>query len=155
MAKNDTLEFNSLLVPVDFSPASEAAFCRAMSLASGENPNLILMHVIDPSLVNFAVEHGWGSMVEVTAQMRLRAEQELERYRQRAKDGLQVDVIVSEGVPFLEILRKSEDFAVDAIVIGKVGTRGPIERLLFGSTAEKLLRGSRRPVIVLPNEEEE
>ncbi len=155
MEMTEALDFNSLLVPVDFSPASNVAFRRAMNLASGENPNLILMHVIDPSLVNFAVDHGWGSMVEVTTQMRRRAEQELEAYRLGAKAGIQVDVIVSEGVPFLEILRKSEDFAVDAIVIGKVGTRGAIERLLFGSTAEKLLRGSRRPVIVLPNEDGE
>jgi nucleotide-binding universal stress UspA family protein len=61
-----------------------------------------------------------------------------------------VDTLISEGLPFLEILRKADDFAVDAIVLGKIGTRGPVEKLLFGSTAEKVLRGSRRPVIVLP-----
>lgn len=146
----ELLEFNSLLVPVDFSPASQAAFQNALRLASGEKPVLIVLHVIDPTLVDFAVDHGWGSRADVTGQMRRRAEQEWDRYREQAKDGIEIDVLISEGAPFLEILRKSEDFAVDAIVIGKVGARGAVEKLLFGSTAEKVLRGSRRPVIVIP-----
>jgi nucleotide-binding universal stress UspA family protein len=147
-------QFNSLLVPVDFSAASEAAVERAAGLLSGKDPVLILHHVIDPSLVRFAVEHGWGSADEVTGEMRARAERALEDCRRMAsaQDGIEIDAIVSEGPPFLEILRKSEDFAVDAIVIGKFGARGPVEKLLFGSTAEKVLRGSRRPVIVLPLE---
>lgn len=150
MTKKAPFEFNSLLVPTDFSQASEAAVERAMSLASGEKPVLILLHVIDPSLVEFAAGHGWGSADEVIADMRQRAQEEMVNYEQRAQDGIEIDVIISEGVPFLEILRKAEDFAVDAIVIGKIGTRGAIEKLLFGSTAEKVLRGSRKPVIVLP-----
>jgi nucleotide-binding universal stress UspA family protein len=145
-----TLEFNTLLVPVDFSAASEWAVSCAYQLASGEQPVVIVLHVIDISLVQLAVKHGWGSQEEVTAQMRRHAEKELASYRQQASQGIQVDAVVSEGVPFVEILRKAEDFAVDAIVIGKTGTRGPLEKLLFGSTAEKVLRGSRRPVIVLP-----
>ena len=147
----DAFEFNSMLVPVDFSPASAAALDRAMSLASGATPVLILLHVIDLSLVDFATDHGWGSKEDVITKMRQRAERELELYCQRAKEriGLEIDVVISEGVPFLEILRKAEDFAVDAIIIGKTGTRGTIEKLLFGSTAEKVLRGSRRTVVVL------
>lgn len=146
-------DFNSLLVPVDFSPASSAAVQRAMSLASGDQPVVILLHVIDVSLVEFAVNHGWGSKAEITAQMRKQAEKDLERYRAQVPEGIEVDVLVSEGAPFLEILRKAEDFAVDAIVIGKFGWRGAVDKLLFGGTAEKVLRGSRHPVIVLPFDE--
>ncbi len=150
---NDPIQFESLLVPVDFSPVSEAAFNRALALAGGDRPVLILLHVLDPSLVEFAAAHGWGSKDEIAQQMRERAERELQNYKEGAGSRAEIDVIVSAGVPFLEILHKAEDFAVDAIVIGKIGTRGAIEKLLFGSTAEKVLRGSRRPVIVLPLEE--
>ena len=146
------LQFNSLLVPIDFSPASEAAFNQALALAGRDNPVVILLHVIDPTLVDFAGVHGWGAKDVVTQQMRERAERELQDYKERAAGRVEVDVIVSSGVPFLEIIRKAKDFAVDAIIIGKVGTRGTIEKLLFGSTAEKVIRGSRRPVIVLPTE---
>jgi glycine betaine transporter len=150
---NSSIQFDSLLVPVDFSPVCESAFGRALTLARGKNPVLILLHVIDPSLVEFAATHGWGSKEEVAQQMQERAEQELQDYRERADSRFEIETIVSQGVPFLEILRKAEDFSVDAIVIGKIGRRGTIEQLLFGSTAEKVLRGSRRPVIILPTEE--
>ena len=59
--------------------------------------------------------------------------------------------IICEGRPFMEILQKADDFAVDAIVMSKVGRRGKVEELLFGSTAEKVLRGSTKPVLVLPS----
>jgi nucleotide-binding universal stress UspA family protein len=143
-------EFNSLLVPVDFSTASRAALDQAMLLASGEGPVLILLHVVDTAMIEFAVAHGWGTREDVAAEMRRRAEEALAEYREQAAEGVEIDVIVSEGVPFLEILQKADDFAVDAIIIGKVGTRGALEKLLFGTTAEKVLRGSRRPVLVLP-----
>ena len=147
------LNFSSLLVPVDFSPASSSAVDCATSLASGEQPVLILLHVIDASLVEFAASHGWGAAEGIAAQMRQQAAAELEIYQERAKEGVDVDCIISEGVPFLEILRKADDFAIDAIVIGKVGRRGALDKLLFGGTAEKVLRGSRHPVIVLPFDE--
>jgi glycine betaine transporter len=82
--------------------------------------------------------------------MREHAEKRLQELKNVAPAEITVDTLISEGLPFLEILRKADDFAVDAIVLGKIGTRGPVEKLLFGSTAEKVLRGSLRPVIVLP-----
>ena len=145
-----TIEFNSLLVPVDFSAASTAAVQRATVLASGDEPVLVLLHVIDASLVDIAESHGWGSRTGISAQMREQAEAELQRYREQTPEGIEVDTVISEGVPFLEILRKADDFAVDAIVIGKIGRRGAADKLLFGGTAEKVLRGSRHPVLVLP-----
>lgn len=150
---NRPVQFESLLVPMDFSSASEIALKRAIELSCGADPVLILLHVIDTSLVEFATTHEWGSEEQVIARMRERAKRKLECWRERASERGQVDVVVSEGQPFLEILQKAEDFAVDAIVIGTTGTRGAIDKLLFGSTAEKVIRGSRFPVIVLPTEE--
>jgi nucleotide-binding universal stress UspA family protein len=150
---NDSFQFNTLLVPVDFSPASQAAFDRALRVASGDSAVVILLHVIDPSLAEFAAAHGFGSHEEIVERMRKRAGHELQIMKDRAGSIVEIDPIVSEGPPFLEILRKAEDFVVDAIVLGKVGTRGAIEKLLFGTTAEKVLRGSQRPVLILPYDE--
>jgi nucleotide-binding universal stress UspA family protein len=152
MATTNPIEFGTLLVPTDFSAASETALTQAFSLAGGKKPVVILLHVIDPSLVNFAATHNFGSAAEVTQQMRLQALQDLKALKERFQDRAEIDTIACEGTPFVEILRKAEDFAVDAIVIGKVGARGAAEKLLFGSTAEKVVRGSRRPVLVLPIE---
>lgn len=147
------VDFNTLLVPVDFSDNSQAAFAQAVGLVSGDNPVLILLHVIDTSLSEFAEAHGLGSREEIVQRMRERAETLLQEYVDACPDELEVDPIISEGLPFLEILQKSDDFAVDAIVMSKIGNRGKVEELLFGSTAEKVLRGSTRPVLVLPRQD--
>lgn len=146
----EPIELNTLLVPIDFSPASLAAFEKAVGLASGEKPVLILLHVLDHSLVDFAESHALCTREEAIKRMRDRSQQQLNELAARVDGRVEVDCLVSEGVPFLEILAKAADFAVDAIVMGKIGTRGKVEKLLFGSTAEKVLRGSNRPVLVLP-----
>jgi nucleotide-binding universal stress UspA family protein len=147
------IDFNTLLVPVDFSDNSKAAFDRAIGVVSGDNPVVILLHVIDPSLPEFADALGLGSHEDVTQRMRARAEGLLREYADECPAGIEVDPIISEGRPFLEILQKADDFAVDAIVMSKIGRRGKVEELLFGSTAEKVLRGSTRPVLILPSGE--
>jgi glycine betaine transporter len=150
MATVSPIQLGTLLVPTDFSTASEAALAQAIHLAGAKKPVVILLHVIDPALATFATDHGFASESEVIEEMRSRAQRELAALKARFEDRAVIDTVISQGAPFLEILKKSEDFAVDAIVIGKIGTRGALEKLLFGSTAEKVLRGSRRLVIVVP-----
>lgn len=144
------LNFNTLLVPVDFSPISRAVFKEAVELARGDDAAIILLHAIDPALTEFAAELGLERRSTIAATARARAERELAAIKQTVAGRVDVQAIVSEGVPFLEILRKAEDFQVDAILMGRFGTRGPLEKLLFGTTAERVIRGSSRAVIVVP-----
>jgi nucleotide-binding universal stress UspA family protein len=147
---NNKNPFNSLLVPTDFSDASRDAFQWAIGAVDGKDSVIIVLHVLDEALIELIGGHGFGEHDEVTRRMRKNAEERLDDYKTMGNEGVEIDAIVSEGLPFLEIINKAEDFAVDAIVMGKVGRRGPIEKLLFGSTAEKVLRASRCPVIALP-----
>ncbi len=148
------LDFDSLLVPIDFSPICNEVMDQAIRLASGEEPLVILLHVLDESLVEFAATHALGTREHVLQTMKNQADTAMAQHKQRlsalAGDKVDVQTIVTEGIPFLEILRKSEEFQVGAILLGKQMGRGGIERLLFGSTAERIIRGSRRPVLVLP-----
>jgi glycine betaine transporter len=146
------LELNTLLVPVDFSPISVGAFEAGLGLVRGDDAALILLHAIDPVLVDATAALGIESRDNIVGLMRARAEDELAALKARADSGIEVQTIVSEGIPFIEILRKAEDFQVDAILMGKYGMRGPIEKLLFGTTAERVIRGTRRAVIVIPVE---
>lgn len=143
--------FNTLLAPTDFSDASQNAFRWALQAIDGDDSVVIVLHVIDKALVDLVASHEFGDPEEVAARLRARAEEQLAEYKEAASVGIEVDTMVVEGAPFLEIIRKADDFAVDAIVMGKVGAQGGFEKLLFGSTAEKVLRGSQRPVIVLPS----
>jgi glycine betaine transporter len=146
------MELNTLLVPLDFSQISAGVFDAALELARGDDAALILLHVIDPTLVDFAAGLEVEPREKIVATMRARAEDELLALKRRAGDRVEVQTIVSEGIPFVEILRKAEDFQVDAILMGKHGMRGHIEKLLFGTTAERVIRGTLRAVIVVPVE---
>ena len=143
--------FNNLLVPVDFSEASREAFVLSESLVGGEEPGLIVLHVVDEALLELMVVNEMGHREELASRLRSQAERRLAGFTQPDNPSLQIDRVVSIGNPFLEILRKSNDFDVDAIVMGKVGTGNRFEKLLFGTTAERVLRGSSRPVLVYPS----
>jgi nucleotide-binding universal stress UspA family protein len=145
-------EFNTLLVPTDFSPSARVAFQRAVGMACGDDPLIILLHVIDHSLIDFACQHEFATQEAATQAARAWAERKLEEFLVDVKPRVEVRTIICEGQPFLEILKKAEEFLVDAIVMGKIGVRGSLEKLLFGSTAERVLRGATRPVVVLPVE---
>ncbi|MCA9160501.1 MAG: universal stress protein [Planctomycetales bacterium] len=146
-----TLIFNSLLVPHDFSEPAQRVLQWAQQLIDGEEPSIILMHVIDEELVTMMVSNGFGDRDEIIAKLREQAERELDQCVSADLGKVEVKRFASVGVPFLEIIRKAKDFAVDAIVMGRAGAGQQVGHLLFGSTAEHVLRGSTRPVIVLPN----
>jgi len=146
------MEFDTVLVPVDFSEASEHAYARALELVTGSNPLVVLLHVLDPGLADFSETHGFGSAEETMRIMRQNAESRLQEYQERKEGNVDVQTMLCEGVPFLEIIKKADELQVHAIVMGKFGARGKVERILFGSTAERVIRASTRPVLVLPSE---
>ena len=144
--------FNCLLVPTDFSENAWSAFQAARQLIDGDEPEIVVMHAIDPAIVNHVSQLGVGDHDEILKCMKEYALGRMKKYSETSNDSLKVDTLVCEGEPFIEIVRKAEDFAVDAIVMSKLGERNHANSLLFGSTAEKVIRGSKKPVIVLPNE---
>jgi nucleotide-binding universal stress UspA family protein len=140
--------FNTLLVPTDFSAASLAAFNWSINCVDGDDPLVIVLHVLDSTIVDAITAHNFATHETVTQRLRKQAQEQLTDYGKT--ETVEVDSMIAEGVPFVEIIRKADDFAVDAIVMGRVGAQGKIEHFLFGSTAEKVIRGARRPVVVLP-----
>jgi nucleotide-binding universal stress UspA family protein len=68
--------------------------------------------------------------------------------RELEKNGLTVKVRVERGIPFREILRVEEEEGVSAIVIGSHGKTN-LEEMLLGSVSEKVIRKSKKPVLVV------
>jgi nucleotide-binding universal stress UspA family protein len=59
-----------------------------------------------------------------------------------------VETAMPTGKPYREILRVAEERKADLLVIGIHG-RGAVDRLLFGSTAQHLVRQASCPVLTL------
>lgn len=146
------MKITDILVPIDFSPNSQRAFDYAISLLepSGE---IYLLHVIDSDFVERLSEAGFSEPDVATEQLRQRAEARLrELVAERELPGIYLETMVVIGKPFTEILRVADDLDFSLIVLGTRGHRGGsnIEELLFGSTAEKVLRATPIPVVCVP-----
>ncbi len=144
------LKATDILVPVDFSPTSINAVRVAVGLAS-PGGDLTLLHVIDRDFVEDAVAAGMGSSEEITARLRGQAESNFASTLEGLEAGeANVERMVVVGVPFVEILKIARDLDLPMIVMGTRGRSTGAEELLFGSTAEKVLRGTRVPVLCVP-----
>lgn len=149
------MEIKDILVPVDFSPSSLRAieFARSLVEKDGE---VYLLHVIDIDFIQRLCDEGFSEPEAATTRMREKAEQILagmvEEILKRLPDSEpKMETMVVVGKPFAEILRVASDLDFQMMVLGTHSReRGHLEELLFGSTAEKVLRGARIPVICVP-----
>ena len=139
-----------ILVPMDFSPCSVNALKVAIGMAAPEG-DLTLLHVIDDEFVGAAVAAGMGSADEIRTRLKGQAESNFGLVLEGLQTG-QVDneKMIVVGTPFVEILKIARDLDLPMIVMGIRGQSTPAEELLFGSTAEKVLRGTRVPVLCVP-----
>ncbi|MBK9313981.1 MAG: universal stress protein [Acidobacteria bacterium] len=145
------MKINDILVPVDFSPNSMKAAEFALSLVDPEG-EVCLLHVIDSDFIERVSEEGFSEAEQAIERLRESAEKRLgEIVSSRESDRPEIDIMVVVGKPFAEILRVANDLFFEMIVLSTRGRRqSSIEDVLFGSTADKVLRAARIPVICIP-----
>jgi nucleotide-binding universal stress UspA family protein len=139
-----------ILVPVDFSPCSVNALRVALGMAAPEG-DVTLLHVIDEHFIEDAVAASLGSSEDIRERLRQQAESNFDSMLTSVDVGqLDVEKMIVIGSPFVEILKITRDLDLPMIVMGVRGRSTPPEEMLFGSTAERVLRGSRVPVLCVP-----
>ena len=138
----------TLLVPVDFSPASLRALREAGRLADAMVASLTLLHVRPISDVAAAITEGREDLIKGNSRALAAA---LKRhYADRlaalaARSGA-VEARLATGRASREILKAARGF--DLVVMGRTG-KGGVAGLLGGTTG-KVLSGSSVPVVVVP-----
>ncbi len=148
--------FTKILVPVDFSPCSEEAFRVALTLARTFQAELLLLHVIDTSTLATFNQLGLLAVPSDSQgqKRRLRHHARLNVRRLLESEGVKgvtVTRVVLEGGPFVEIAKTARMEKVDLVVMGSYGGRsGSVEKIFFGSTAEKVVRTAGCPVLTVP-----
>ena len=144
------LKSPEILVPVDFSPCSVNALRVAIGMAAPDG-DLTLLHVIDEEFVDAAVAAGMGSSEEIRGRLKEQAESNFNLILEGLETSqVEIEKMTVIGLPFVEILKIGRDLDLPMIVMGIRGRSTSAEELLFGSTAEKVLRGTRVPVLCVP-----
>lgn len=141
--------FHVVLCPVDFSRHSRTALEYSCALVRKAKGHLFVLYVNDPLLIAGAAAAAYDAR-KLTEDSR----KQLERFVERALDGTGLRVssitcLVKTGNPAAEIDRTARREKCDLIVVGTHGMSGP-GKVLFGSTTERLLQITRRPVLVIP-----
>ncbi len=147
--------FSKILVPVDFSPCSEEAFRLALALARLFQAEVLLLHVIDVKSLTALNRLGLARPSEEREQKkRLRHHARLQARRllqSNEAKGVTIRRLLAEGVPFAEIARTARMERVDLVVMGSYGGQvESVDKIFFGSTAEKVVRTAGCPVLTVP-----
>ncbi len=142
-------DIKKVLAPIDFSDYSKDALKYAVAFVKAFNAELYLIYVVEPVIYPPDFSMGQIAMPSVDIEMDKKAQEELDNLaKKEIPPELKIKTIVKTGKPFLEIIETAEEEDIDLIIIATHGHTG-IEHILFGSTAEKVVRKAPCPVLTL------
>ena len=145
---SNPLEFKieTILVPLDFSPASMEALDYAVWLAKQFRAAIDLAHVYPPDEASSVP--GGGHLLLQSAEAIERLNEELTGiHRKHAPTFRPENCHVRAGRPYEEIVRLAREIDADLIALSTRGHSG-LKHLLLGSTAERVVRNATCPVLV-------
>ena len=144
------------MLPTDFSECASYALSYATSFARSYGAKLICVHVIEPIVptVGYSGLSEPLPVADISEQLEDTATRELPKIAAHEEcAGLDVEEVVAHGDAASEIVRVARERNVDLIVISSHGRTG-LGRILFGSTAESVVRHAHCPVLVVKPSEE-
>jgi nucleotide-binding universal stress UspA family protein len=144
-----------ILVPTDFSESARYALNYAVDLNRELKARLYLLHVLQ----DFTEFSEYNLSPSILPQLYL----EFEENAAKRLEDMMADMVPSEiscgtyilhGVPFYEIIQFAKKENIDLIVIGSHGRTG-LKHVLFGHTAEKVVKKASCPVLTVRHPETE
>ncbi len=144
--------YRNIVIATDGSENSQRAVSYGIELAQLSGATVHALYVVDTTpFSSIPMDAGWEEMYEA-----LRREGEKATYEVKKRgdvSGVEVREVLLEGHPSKEITDFAENNNVDLIVVGTLGKTG-FDRFLMGSVAEKVVRGSKVPVLVVRSEKQ-
>ena len=143
------LPFKRLLCGIDFSEPSLAALRYAVSLAKESDAHLTMLHVLEfPRVDDIPSERPFDlaryrNTVEADAQRKLQ-----ELVTEDIRTWCEPETRLVYGKPYEQLLATAAQEHDDLIVLGVHG-RNALDRMLFGSTTNQVVRHATSPVLTL------
>ena len=142
--------FQRILCGVDFSDSGGRALEYALSLAQEAGAQLTLAHVLDTApdrhLAEFVHFDAAAYRRHVARDRRDRLEA---LFPDSARDWCRPETKVAWGKPYVELLRLAEEDHSDLVVLGVRGSGPRVDRMLFGSTTQHVVRQAACPVLTV------
>ncbi len=143
------LNIKKVLVPIDFSDYSKEALNYSLNFINCFNAELTLIYVIEPVIYPPDFSATQISIPPTEVEITKNAEESLNQLiNKEIPSDIKVKSIIKTGKPFVEIVETASEEDIDLIIISSHGHSG-VEKILFGSTAEKVVRKAPCPVLTL------
>jgi nucleotide-binding universal stress UspA family protein len=134
LKSSTNVAFRNILVATDFSEPSRRALLEALTLATENNAQLSVIHVLPPDPTKATFDNPPELELE-----HLAAETQIRALLGELKPAQKISTFIKQGHVALQVLSLIEEKAIDLLVIGTRG-RGGLRKLALGSVAEELLR---------------
>ncbi len=133
-----------VVVPLDGSEVSHSAIEPAIEIAKATGAEIVFMQAIR-QLAGSGIDYYYDPTPEQEAHLDY-----LSEFANRAKkQGLEARSHVLIGPPAIRIIEEVQEFEGGLVVMSSHGSSG-LPRWMVGSVADKVIRASRRPVLVIP-----
>lgn len=141
--------YRHIIASTDFTQQGDSAITQALNLAVQNNARLSILHIIDERIMQYQ-----EILPLSPSEMEEMLLQETRRKLVNLVDTAQLEDIAYEahvifGKPDEQILRYAQEQQGELIVVGQ-GSKNFIQHVLLGSTAERLLRHSPIPILIIP-----
>ena len=145
-AESRCLAFHRFLFATDLSGESDAVLQSVLDIAQAAKADVALLHSVEVGLL-----HGTPPMgVYITPEYMENARAKLNDVVSKAAErNVSIEPVLTEGTPAQMILKTAEEKNASLIVIA-TAHKGLLERALLGSTAERVIRKSKIPVLSIP-----
>lgn len=148
--------FERVLVPLDGSRIAERALAPARSIAREFEAEITLLRVV-PAPVQLTSIYGLSG-VRLEGEGHRERLDDAEAYLSGVAEGLEglsvSAAVVEEGEAARGVLDAARESAADLLVLSTRG-RGGVARAVVGSVADKIIRGTALPALVVPIHDEE
>ena len=138
------LNYERILIPVDFSDTSRRAFFVGLKYAKRFDADTYVLHVLEP-LDSFdsvsKLEKHDADVARVEEGVKRRVNELFERAGLAEVDRRRIHIEIRGGKPWKEILKLAVEKQVDLLVMGSHGQTS-FKDILIGSTTERVVRRS-------------
>ena len=143
------MKIEQILFPTDFSEGSYHALPYAVDFSKHYNAKLYILHIIhDFTKATYShIFHMYSDKIldDITAWAR----NEIDKCcNEQIRELSNVEIFILKGIPYEEIVKFADNKKIDIIVMGTYGRIG-LDKLMFGSTAERVVRKAPCPVLTV------
>jgi nucleotide-binding universal stress UspA family protein len=142
-----------ILVPTDFSEQAEHALKVAAEIARNHDSDIYLLHMLELPLQGVDAYGSHNELPEAIFFMKMAQKQFDSVLEKDYLQNLTVHQTIKADLSFSEIRNTCDELSIDLIVMGSHGTSG-LSEVFIGSNAEKVVRNSKVPVLVIKNNHE-